>query len=104
MFLSPEVTSNHDLRLCSLPGKSRQFRQTAWLFISIMLLLIWLQRYTVLKSISHVYHLHKKTPHLHVLPCLFRGLCDVRARNWEYVDLVRVHGWSHGFKHGLRVA
>ncbi len=60
MFLSPEVTSNHDLRLCSLPGKSRQLRQTAWLFISIMLLLIWLQRYTVLKSISHVYHLHKK--------------------------------------------
>ncbi|ROL54103.1 hypothetical protein DPX16_10526 [Anabarilius grahami] len=29
------------------------------------------------------------------LPLLFRGLCDVRTRNWEYIDLVRVG--SHGF-------
>ncbi len=29
-----------------------------------------------------------------MLPLLFHGLCDIRARNWEYIDLVRVHGWE----------
>jgi len=26
--------------------------------------------------------------------CHVRGLCDVRTRNWEYIGLVRVHGWE----------
>ena len=60
-----------------------------------------------------VYRMQKHCIHRGCHCCFiwFRGLCDVRARNWEYIDLVRVHGWEvtgltavpvhfHGYKVG----
>ncbi|XP_077083235.1 uncharacterized protein LOC143736380 [Siphateles boraxobius] len=43
---------------------------------------------------TQVGHNGKNTASLGAPIVVLYGLCDVRARNWEYIDLVRVHGWE----------
>ena len=63
------------------------------IIIIITLLLIWLQRYIVLKCILTMYRLQKHCIRRGCHCCFvwFHGLCDVRARNWEYIDLQDAH-------------